>query len=111
MNRAVSTGLCLRDPFLAKHPRPQNLRDQHRPIRLLIVLQNRQQRTRDGARGAVQGVDEARSLEAGALVSDAEPPRLVIGAVRRAGPLAIFAACATPWHPRFEIVFAISRTA
>ena len=45
------------------------------------------------------------------LVADVEPAGLVVGAVRRAGHLAVLAAVAAAGHPGFEVVLAVRRAA
>ena len=77
----------------------------------MIILQNSYQRSAHGHRGAVQGVDEPGPLLTGDLITDIEPPRLVIRAIRRAGDFPVFAGLAAAGHPSFQIVLAISRPA
>src|SRR5262249_42160552 len=98
------------DPVLA-HPGPEHLGHRHRPVRLLVVLQDRYQRPRAGHRGAVERVGELRPLLPRGLVANVQPPRLEVGAVARAGHLAVLPGLATARHPGFEVIFAISRTA
>ena len=45
-----------RDPLQPAHVRPQSLRDQHRAVGLLIILQNRQPGPAHGQPAAVEGV-------------------------------------------------------
>ena len=72
-------------------PRPQHFGDDDAAVGLLVVLQDRDQRPREGDRGAVERVDEPRALLLWRLVADVEPAGLEVGAVRRAGHLAVFA--------------------
>ena len=54
---------------------------------------------------------EPRSLLARRAVADIQPARLIVGAVRRAGDLAILAVLAAAGHPGFEIELAVGRPA
>ena len=82
-----------------------------RPIGLLIVLQDRHQRSTDGDRRAVERVDEVRALLPAQFVADVQPPGLVVGAVGGAGDFAPLARLPAAGHPRFQIVLAVGRAA
>src|SRR5205823_13093945 len=55
------------------------------------------------------GMDEAGALLLGAFEANIESPCLKIGAVRRAGHLAVFARLTATRHPGFQIKLAVSR--
>ena len=65
----------------------------------------------DGDGGAVQRVDEVRSLFPFAPEADVQPPRLVVGAVRGAGDFTPFAPFAASRHPGLEVELAVRRPA
>src|SRR5438067_1672740 len=98
------------DPVLAE-PGAQHFGNDNGAVRFLVILQNGKDRSRDGHRGAIERVDEASPLLARSLVADVEPASLEIGAVRCARYLAELALLAAAWHPGFEIIFAIRRSA
>src|SRR5688572_33144798 len=83
--------------------RAQRVGDRDRAVRLLVVLEQRDQRARDRDRGAVQRVDELVLLAALAPEARLEPARLEVGAVRGAGHLAVGATVAAPGQPRLDV--------
>ena len=64
---------------------------QDRAVGLLIIFQDGDQGPADGHGRAVERVDERGSLFALLAIADAQPPGLVVGAVRGAGHFAVFA--------------------
>src|SRR5262249_22870647 len=96
------------DP-LFPYPRPQHLGYHHGAVGLLIILQDGEDRSRHGHRRAVERVNQARTFLPGGLGADIELPRLVVGAVRGAGHLAVFPLLAAPRHPRLQVVLAVRR--
>ena len=98
---SLSANALFSDPFA------QHIGDDDRPVRLLIVLENRDNRAADRNGGAVERVDELSALFAFGFVANIESARLVVGAVRGAGDFAVFAAVAAAGHPGFEIEFAV----
>ena len=91
-------------------PMSRRFRHDHRAVGLLIVFQDRDQGPADGDGGAVERVDEGGPFFAGAI-ANAQPPGLIVGAIRGAGDFAIFARFAPARHPGFEIELAIGRPA
>src|SRR5688572_26982038 len=85
----------------------ERLRDPHRAVGLLVVLEQRDQRARDRHGGAVERVDELVLLAALSPEARLEAAGLEIGAVRRAGHLAPVAALAAPGQPGLEVELAI----
>src|SRR5690606_27564823 len=84
-----SGSLSIRSDPRRTEVRSQRLRDGHGSVRLLAVLQERDQRTTDGQGRAVQRMHEARALLALAAAAGAHAPRLKLAAGRAAGYLTI----------------------
>src|SRR5436309_2421112 len=108
MNGLAPRGSSWTDALLAD-PGPKHLGDDDRAVGLLVVLQEGHQRPRAGHRGAVEGVDELGALLAGCLVTDVEAACLEVGAVGRAGHLAVLAVLPPAGHPRLQVVLAVGR--
>src|SRR5690242_971664 len=70
------------DAFDATHIRPQYLRDQYRPIGLLMVLHHRNQRTPQRDAGAIQRVQISNGLAIGGTKPRVHAPCLEVTAVR-----------------------------
>src|SRR5438045_1771954 len=104
------TGLLLPNHF-PPHVLPQHLGHHDAPVGLLVVLDHRDQPATDRDGGAVEGVDEVRALFALLAVADVEAAGLVVGAVARAGDLAVFARLAAAGHPGLEVELAIGGAA
>src|SRR6188474_2996863 len=81
----------------------QGLGDRDRAIRLLVVLEERDQRARDRHRGPIQRVHELVLLAALAPEARLQAARLVVGAVRGTGHLAEVAAVAAPGQPGLDV--------
>src|SRR5690606_11807632 len=81
------------------YPRTEHLGNHDAAVGLLVVLENGDNgpRYRDGC--SVESVGELGSLGLGGLVANAQPPRLVIGAIRRRSHLAELPAFAAAGHP------------
>src|SRR6266511_3654014 len=80
--------LLRHDPLLPAEVRPQRLRYEDAPVRLLVLLEDRDHRSADRDARAVEGVSEPR-LPALAAVAHADPPRLEVLAVRDRRDLSI----------------------
>src|SRR5690606_17737854 len=89
----------------------ERLRHGDRAVGALVVLEQRDQRARDGDGGAVQQVQVLALLRALALEAGVESARLVVAAVRGARDLAPAAALAAARHPGLEVELADRRRA
>ena len=84
--------LRLCDVLQTSHIRTQHLRDQHRPIRLLIVFQNGHECAADGQPGPIEGMDKLCFrilLPDCTLISNTGPPGLKSFKVAAGGYLSI----------------------
>src|SRR6516165_1786045 len=78
------------------------LRDVDESVGPLVVLEDHDQGAAEGDGGSIQGMYEPRPLGIGRSIPDIEPSGLVIGAIRGAGDLAVFAPVSPARHPRLE---------
>src|SRR5437763_12184594 len=76
-------------------------------VGLLEIFQDGDNGPRAGHGRAVERVDELRALAVALPAADAQPPRLVIGAVRGGGDFAILAFLAAARHPGLEVELAV----
>ena len=103
-----SKRLPLADRILT-HKRAEDFGDRDASVRVLMVFQNRDQRSAERVSGAVEGVHKMRALFTRLLVADVQPASLIVGAVGCAGDLAPFARITATRHPCFQIKFSIGR--
>ena len=89
---------------------PKRIGKHDTAVGALVVLDNRDERTARGDRSAVQRVGEYLPA-AGVAITNAEAPRLIVGAIARARHFAPLAAATASWHPSFEIELAIRGSA
>src|SRR3546814_1292747 len=88
------------DPYVPAEIGAQHHGNRHRPVRVLPVLQDREERPADGEAGAVEGMDEARPLLAPATRARVHAPRLEIAAGGAARNLAVGA---LPRQPDLDV--------
>src|SRR5262245_52382014 len=87
--------------------RAQSLGNDDRAVRLLVILDQRDQSARDRHRGAVQRMHELVLLAALAPEARLQAARLEVGAVRGTGHLAPVAVLAAPRNPGLDVELAI----
>ncbi len=109
--RTHAAGFTSRTDHVFADVRAQDLGNVDPAVGPLVVLQDHDQGPAEGDGRAVERVDEPRSLLARRAIADIQPARLVIGAVRGAGHLAVFAVLAAAGHPGFEVELAVGRPA
>src|SRR5260370_42478651 len=83
----------------------KNLRNENRPVGLLVVFQNGEDGPADGNGSAVQGVDKPGAFLSGNFVTDVEPAGLIIGTGGGCGVLCRFAVCYTPRPADVQVQF------
>src|SRR6266403_5810559 len=88
---AWAGSFCMRSDAFLTYRRLECFGYQNRAVCLLVILKDRHKSPAHGDRRAVQGVHETCSLLPWNFVADIEPARLVVGAIRCAGDLAVFA--------------------
>src|SRR5688572_2729582 len=91
LDRSLSgtLAICFCDSFKAVHVRAQHCGNGDRSILLLIVFEDGDQRAPDRKAGAIERVDEARTLLARLAAARLHAPRLELAAVGAARDLAI----------------------